>query len=143
MGKRKNIIIMSASGLLVAMMLIVGLLAFQGCGYGREMTTLASQDADVSKFFGDQANPISFRKELLLPVSSGKGLDKNEDFIEVWRGVNKTGWIYFVINEPIISRSGYQRICEQFIAAPGPIVEIKSIDSSGVSTRLIDGKEFK
>jgi hypothetical protein len=143
MTKRKRLIIMSASGLLVASTLVVALFALQGCGYGREMASLASRDTDVQSFFGSASEPLSFRKELLLPVSSGKDLGPEEDFIEVWRGDIKAGWVYYVIEEPLIHRSGYKRTDGQLVLSLGSKVNMKSIDTSGTKTTLIDGKEFK
>lgn len=130
----------SACGLTVT--LAIFLFAIQGCGYGREMAILASQDEDVRNYFGDQVDRLSFRKELLLPVSGGKELVHKEDFVEVWRGECKAGWVYYIISDATIKRSGIQRIGSHFFAASGRLVDIKSIDTSGVSLTLMDGKEF-
>jgi hypothetical protein len=144
MMKRKVTIIVSASGVFAAMALILGIISLQGCGRSGKMIALASQDPDVKAFFSNDACRItSFRKEMLLPVSGGKNLAQDEDFIEVWWDDIKAGWVYYLYEGPYISRSGYQQTGHQFILSPGPRVELKSIDETKTSFTIIDGKEFK
>jgi|GEM_PF-3909166 len=115
----------------------------QGCGYSGEMVALASRDADVSQFFGLPDKPITFRKEILLPVSSGKNLNQGEDFIEVWRDNTKAGWVYYFIKAPLIRRIGYQRDGESFVESPGQMVDLQTVDTSRGKTTIFDGKEVK
>lgn len=133
---------MATSGQILCIGIAVTLL-LQGCGYGREMISLAARDKEVQQYFAPASEVLNFRKEILLPASCGKQLQSSEDCIEVWLGEQKAGWIYYLINSPHIWRHGYQRVDQVFIEAPGDKILLESIDTSGSKTTLYDGKEGK
>ena len=142
---KKAIFSMTSSGMIVWIFIIACVIFLPGCSRSKKMLALARQDPSVKDFFSnDVYRMISFRKEVLIPVSSGKKLIPNEDFIEVWWNDDlKAGWVYYCFDGPFISRSGCQQIDHQFVISPGPRVKLSSIDDSAISATIMDGKEFK
>jgi hypothetical protein len=119
------------------------LLAVPGCAHGRRLSAVAAADTQLQTVFSPKGSPLTYRKEVLLPVSCGRELRENEDFIEVWAGKQKLGWIYLVTENGHIHRTGYQLVDKEFVPLVGPKFDENDIDTFGAKATLIDGKEFK
>ena len=131
-----------AIGTVVALILVGGCLLYvPGCAHGRQLS-VAAADTELQGVFSPKGSPLTYRKEVLLPVSCGKELRENEDFVEVWSGKEKLGWIYLVTEKGHIQRTGYQLVGKEFVPLAGQKFDENAIDTSGAKATLIDGKEF-
>ncbi|HOX05012.1 MAG TPA: hypothetical protein PK280_01310 [Planctomycetota bacterium] len=141
MTKRSRRIVIGGAVALI----LVGccLLAVPGCAHGRQLSAAAAADTQLQTVFSPKGSPLTYRKEILLPASCGKELRENEDFVEVWSGKEKLGWIYLVTERGHIQRTGYQLVDKEFVPLVGQELDENAIDTSEAKATLIDGKESK
>ena len=89
---------------------------------------------------------IDLRKEFLLPASSGRALQSNQYFIEVWnKEKGKIAWIYYEFVDEKIRRLGYKCIDGEFREMLSEWVHNKDvhIEQKNSKYTIFDGREFK